>query len=263
MVSLLAGLFPYYCVYRILDRFIAGTLDKEYVLYWCLAALAAYLVKVKRLVKALGLKNAWSGKSAEEIVAIKKKENEKNRIPRVSDPEFEIIKTKIMGCPVIKMIHKRKVSKANLFIIGGGMVSAPRPGSIKKASFSKTLCENNAAAEEVSNTSFEQGDAVHLDFEDETFDAVTSNYVYHNVVGADKQELLLETLRVLKKGGCFAIHDIMSKSRYGDMQEFAEKLRAMGYEEVKLIPTDDGLFMSKTEAKWMGLTGSTLLVGKK
>ena len=46
MVSLLAGLFPYYCVYRILDRFIAGTLDKEYVLYWCLAALAAYLVKV-------------------------------------------------------------------------------------------------------------------------------------------------------------------------------------------------------------------------
>jgi len=46
MVSLLAGLFPYYCVYRILDRFIAGTLDKEYVLYWCLAALVAYLVKV-------------------------------------------------------------------------------------------------------------------------------------------------------------------------------------------------------------------------
>jgi hypothetical protein len=37
----------------------------------------------------------------------------------------------------------------------------------------------------------------------------------------------------------------------------------MGYEEVKLIPTDDGLFMSKAEAKWMGLTGSTLLVGKK
>ncbi len=142
------------------------------------------------------------------------------------------------------------------------MVGIDRWGK-EYASFSKTLCESNATAEGVSNTSFEQGDAVHLDFEDETFDAVTSNYVYHNVVGADKQELLLETLRVLKKGGCFAIHDIMSKSRYGDMQEFADKLRAMGYEEVKLIPTDDGLFMSKVEAKWMGLTGSTLLVGKK
>ena len=142
------------------------------------------------------------------------------------------------------------------------MVGCDRWGK-EYASFSKSLCEDNATAEGVSNTSFEQGDAMHLDFEDETFDAVTSNYVYHNVVGADKQELLLETLRVLKKGGCFAIHDIMSKSRYGDMQEFAEKLRTMGYEEVKLIPTDDGIFMSKAEAKWMGLSGSTLLVGKK
>ena len=36
-----------------------------------------------------------------------------------------------------------------------------------------------------------------LDFPDESFDAVTSNYVYHNITGADKQALLLETLRVL------------------------------------------------------------------
>ena len=40
-------------------------------------------------------------------------------------------------------------------------------------------------------------------------------------------------------------------------------MKPMVNEEVKLIPTDDGLFMSKTEAAWMGLTGSTLLVGKK
>ena len=37
-------------------------------------------------------------------------------------------------------------------------------------------------------------------FPDESFDAVVSNYVYHNVMGADKRALLLETLRVLKKG---------------------------------------------------------------
>jgi acetyl esterase/lipase len=100
---------------------------------WRLDKVSVKYEVLKRLVKALGLKNAWSGKSAEEIVARKKIENEKNRIPRLNDPEFEIIKTKIMGCPVIKMIHKKKVSRANLFIIGGGMVSAPRPGSIKKA----------------------------------------------------------------------------------------------------------------------------------
>lgn len=131
------------------------------------------------------------------------------------------------------------------------------------ASFNKTLCKNNAKAEGVSNVSFAQGDALKLDFPDETFDAVTSNYVYHNIVGADKQDCLRETLRVLKKGGVFALHDIMSKSRYGDMEAFAEELRRAGYEKVEMIDTTDGMFMSKKEALLMELIGSTLLVGKK
>ncbi len=131
------------------------------------------------------------------------------------------------------------------------------------ASFSKNLCESNSRAEGVSNTSFMQGDACKLPFEDETFDAVTSNYVYHNIPSNDRQSILLETLRTLKKGGTFAIHDIMSMARYGDMQAFAEKLRGMGYSEVKLIDTTDGMFMSRFEALWMELSGSTLLVGRK
>ncbi len=68
-----------------------------------------------------------------------------------------------------------------------------------------------------------------LIFPDEYFDAVTSNYVYHNITGVNKQELLRETLRVLKKGGTFAIHDIMSKARYGDMQQFVSELYDEGY----------------------------------
>ena len=131
------------------------------------------------------------------------------------------------------------------------------------ASFSKKLCEDNSKAEGVSNTSFMQGDACKLPFEDETFDAVTSNYVYHNIPNPDRQGILLETLRTLKKGGTFAIHDIMSRSKYGDMNRFADKLRNMGYEEVKLIDTTKGMFMSPFEAHWMGLSGSTVLVGRK
>lgn len=46
MISLLSGILPYYCVYRILDRYIAGNLDKDYVLYWSMIALISYLVKV-------------------------------------------------------------------------------------------------------------------------------------------------------------------------------------------------------------------------
>lgn len=131
------------------------------------------------------------------------------------------------------------------------------------ASFSRQLCERNARAEKVNNTSFRQGNAVKLDFEDETFDAVTSNYVYHNIMTKDRQTILLETLRVLKKGGVFAIHDSFSKSKYGDMQAFVKKLKAMGYEKVELIDTADGKFMTKFESIWMELYGSALLVGKK
>ncbi|MGP1587871.1 MAG: class I SAM-dependent methyltransferase [Treponemataceae bacterium] len=71
----------------------------------------------------------------------------------------------------------------------GTIVGVDRWGK-EYSSFSKNLCEKNAALEGVTNVSFEKGDAVKLEFEDETFDAVTSNYVYHNVVSVDKQKLL-------------------------------------------------------------------------
>ena len=67
----------------------------------------------------------------------------------------------------------------------------------------------------------------------------------------------------LKKGGTFAIHDLMSKARYGDMDAFVRKLKAEGYEDVRLIDTTDGTFMGSKEASWLGLAGSTLLTGKK
>ncbi len=132
------------------------------------------------------------------------------------------------------------------------------------AFFSKKLCEDNAKAEGVAErTSFARGDAQKLDFPDGAFDVVTSNDVYHNIPSRDRQAILLETLRVLKKGGTFAIHDIFSKDKYGDMQAFVKKLKDLGYNQAELIPTDDGKFMSRWEAKWMGLSGSALLVGKK
>lgn len=73
------------------------------------------------------------------------------------------------------------------------------------ASFNKPLCENNAKAEGVSeNTSFVNGNACKLEFADESFDTVTSNYCYHNIPCKDRQAIILETLRVLKKGGAYS-----------------------------------------------------------
>ncbi|MBO2525138.1 MAG: SAM-dependent methyltransferase [Bacteroidetes bacterium] len=143
------------------------------------------------------------------------------------------------------------------------MVGIDRWGA-EYASYNQTLCEENAKAEGVGDrTSFAKGNALKLDFPDETFDAVTSNYVYHNIPSRDRQAILLETLRVLKKGGTFAIHDVFSRMMYGDMQAFVQRLKEMGYEEVELIDTTQGMFMSPLEAKWMTLIGSAILKGKK
>ncbi len=131
------------------------------------------------------------------------------------------------------------------------------------ASYNKPLCEHNARAEGVRNARFDRGDATALDFPDESFDAVVSNYVYHNIPVKDRQAILLETLRVLKKGGVFALHDIYSQAKYGDMQAFVRKLKEMGFKKVELIDTTKGKFMSPWESKWMGLSGSGLLIGRK
>jgi acetyl esterase/lipase len=87
---------------------------------------------LKILVKASGLKKRWN-MSVEDLLENRRRANAKNRIPDLRDPDFDIGRITVCGCPVVTMKHKNKSDKANLFIIGGGMISAPRPGSVKKA----------------------------------------------------------------------------------------------------------------------------------
>ena len=130
--------------------------------------------------------------------------------------------------------------------------------------YGKAMCEKNAASEGVAaRCTFRHGDANRLDFPDESFDAVVSNYVYHNITGADKQALLLESLRVLKKGGAFALNDEMKPRMYGDMEAFAQKLRDIGYQEVRLVDTATEVFGSRRRAAMMMLGDSRMLVGRK
>ncbi len=46
VVSTVSGLIPYYCVFKIIEAFIAGTIGFELLILWSLLALAAYAVKV-------------------------------------------------------------------------------------------------------------------------------------------------------------------------------------------------------------------------
>jgi len=88
---------------------------------------------LKRLVKAANIKKMWTGMSTEELLENRRRSNANNRIPNLKDDDFNISLIDVMGFPVLKMIHREKTDKANLFLIGGGMISAPRPGSVRKA----------------------------------------------------------------------------------------------------------------------------------
>lgn len=88
---------------------------------------------LKRLVKAAGIKRFWLSKSTEELLENRRKHNASNKIPDLRDDDLNISRTNVMGFPVLRMINKRPAGRADLFIIGGGMITAPRPGSVKKA----------------------------------------------------------------------------------------------------------------------------------
>lgn len=67
--------------------------------------------------------------------------------------------------------------------------------------YAKDQCERNAKAEGVADRiTFEKGDAAHLAYPDESFDAAVSNFVFHEVRTAkDKRDVVREALRVVKR----------------------------------------------------------------
>ena len=113
--------------------------------------------------------------------------------------------------------------------------------------YGQAMCEKNAESEGVAaRCRFQHGDANRLDFP-----------------GADTRALLRETLRVLKKGGVFALNDEMKPHMYGDMEAFAQELRDIGYEDVHIIDTAQEAFGSRRRAAMMMLGDSRMLVGRK
>ncbi len=137
----------------------------------------------------------------------------------------------------------------------------------KEWNYAKDQCETNATLEKVSSSiTFMKGDAAKLPFEDGTFDAAISNFVFHEVrTQPQKQLVVREALRVVKKGGYFAFHDLFeNKAFYGNMEEFVEGLRKEGITELQYIPHTERLPLVPgfTKAPWM-LTDLGLLYGRK
>jgi len=112
--------------------------------------------------------------------------------------------------------------------------------------YSKESCEKNAQIAGVSErTSFQKANAAELPFTSEFFDAVVSNFVFHEVQGVkDKRAVIKESLRVLKKGGGFVFQDLFLWEKiYGETEDLLATIRSWGIEEVRLIDTSRQSFI--------------------
>ncbi|MFX1575117.1 MAG: class I SAM-dependent methyltransferase [Promethearchaeota archaeon] len=125
--------------------------------------------------------------------------------------------------------------------------------------YSKQLCEKNARIEGVTDqVVFQKASASKIPFKDGEFDAIISNFVYHEVRDArDKNELLNESFRVLKKGGAFSLQDTFkNKKKFGLIEDLLRQIKDWGIQEVNFIETSDKIPMPnllKFELKTMGL----------
>jgi len=105
---------------------------------------------------------------------------------------------------------------------------------------------------------FQKASASKIPFKEGEFDAIVSNFVYHEVRDIrDKIKLLNESFRVLKKGGAFSLQDTFkNKKKFGPIEDLVRKIKDWGIQEVNFIETADEILMPnllKFELKTMGL----------
>jgi len=129
-----------------------------------------------------------------------------------------------------------------------------------------STCSRNALLRNVSDrVIFLSASAARLPFADESFEAVCSNFVFHQIEEfTDKRLALYEALRVLKKGGHFAFHDMFYVTQmYGQIEEFQKNLRSAGYQKVCLQDTCHAAFLPRLLRPPFSSAKSALLYGIK
>ena len=112
--------------------------------------------------------------------------------------------------------------------------------------YSQKLCQANALKEHVDgHVTFQKASACRLPFSNEHFDAVVSNLVFHEVKDTpDKIGLVKEALRILKKGGKFALQDLFYIDRlFGRPEDLVTTIRNWGIKKIDLIDTKNSSFI--------------------
>lgn len=106
--------------------------------------------------------------------------------------------------------------------------------------YSQETCQANARVEGVADrVEFHEVSAAALPYDDGAFDAVVSNFVFHEVGDVkDKRTMVKEALRVVRKGGAFAFQDpFLIKLLYGDLDDLMATIRGWGVDDVRFEGT--------------------------
>jgi ubiquinone/menaquinone biosynthesis C-methylase UbiE len=106
--------------------------------------------------------------------------------------------------------------------------------------YSEKTCQYNANQEEVADrVNFQRASASSLPYNDEEFNAVISNLVFHEVRDtSDKVSLIKEALRVLKKGGKFTFQDLFGiRQFYGKPEDLVKTIEDWGISKVEYVDT--------------------------
>jgi SAM-dependent methyltransferase len=132
--------------------------------------------------------------------------------------------------------------------------------------YSKIVCDRNAEIEGVAGrVAFEKASASSLPFDDEDFNMVISNLVFHEVRNVrDKKKLIREALRVVKNGGWFVFQDLfLWKLVYGEVDDLLKTIRSWGIEKVEFVHTSDSDFIPKALKLPFMLGTVGILYGRK
>lgn len=132
--------------------------------------------------------------------------------------------------------------------------------------YSKKVCEKNAELEGVAErVRFLKASATALPFEDNSFDVVVSNLVFHEVRGVkDKKDLIREAMRAVKKGGLFVFQDLfLWKSIYGKPDELMSAVRSWGVKKAEIIDTSKSAFIPAVLKLPFMIGKIALIIGQK
>ena len=112
--------------------------------------------------------------------------------------------------------------------------------------YTKEACETNAEIARVADrVAFQKANAADLPFDDGSFDAAISNFVFHEVRDAkDKRDVVKEALRVVRRGGKFAFQDLfLVKRMYGEIDDLLDQIKRWGIQDVEFVNTSDADFV--------------------